>query len=132
MAPPPASLLPAPAAAANGRRLEQPEHGDTVGGADEDLAVGDHRRDELVAIAEAVAATAGLGAVVVLLTQVGRVVGVQYGGTAGRTLQSPENGIGASLCGEGGRGNGIGKRLRRLRTGCGRELRVRKDDRLQC
>src|SRR5262249_41237645 len=58
--------------------MQQAEDGDSVGGADKDLTIGDHRGDEFVSITEIVAAVRGLAAVVKFCREIGCIVGVQY------------------------------------------------------
>jgi len=59
---------------------EQAEDRYAVLGSDVDLAVDDEWSDELVAVAEAVAAGRGLVTVVELVGEIGGVIGVEYGG----------------------------------------------------
>ena len=60
------------------RLLQQPEYRDAVLGPHEHLAIGNGRRDELVAGAKLVAVVGGLGTVIELVREIGGVVGVQH------------------------------------------------------
>ena len=75
--------------------VQQPKDRDRIGRAHEYFAIGDHRRDVLVAGAELIAIGRRLIAVVQLMREIGRIISVQHGRS--RILVSPHNGVGRSV-----------------------------------
>src|ERR1700752_2386106 len=96
---------------------EHPEHRHAVGSTDEYLAVGDRRRDELVAGADGVTPAGGLRAVVELGGEIARIVRMQDRRSA--VLVRPDDAVGVAVGRDGRRGAGIGEAERGLRRRSG-------------
>ncbi len=103
---------------------EKAEDCHAVLSADIDFAVDDQGRNELVAIAEAVAARRSLIAVVELVGEVGRVVGVKHASNIGVRLQGPDDAVLRSVGGDGGSCAGVLELDGRCAGGGGRDARV--------
>ena len=108
--------------------VQQAKDGHSVRSSDEDLAVDDQRRDELVAVAEVIAPACGLVAVVKLI-QIRGVVSVQRGGR--RILDSPHNAVRGSIRAYCRGGAGILERVRAMKRSRCREFGVGDRKRLQ-
>src|SRR5579862_2202609 len=94
--------------------LQQAENGDAGLCADEHLAVGDGRGDELVAGSELVAAIRGLRAVVELVRQVAGIVSMQH--RRAGVLVSPYDAVGGAIGGDRRRCTRVGKAGRAMRS----------------
>ncbi len=91
--------------------IEQSKDSYSVGSSDKDLPVDDQGRDELVAVAEVVAATCRLVAVVEFI-QICGVVGVEHGGRG--IFYGPHNAVGGSVGTDCGGSAGILKCVRAM------------------
>ena len=94
--------------------IQQTKFGHSVRGSDEDLAAHDQWRDELVAIAEMIAAGRSLIAVV-KLTQICGVVGVQHSGRG--ILHGPDDAVRGSIRTDRRRSAGILESVRAMERG---------------
>src|SRR6266496_4434133 len=100
---------------------EEAEDADAGGGADVDLAVGDHRSVALVACTELIS-TIGRLVRVVYLSQGFGVVGVEDSRID--VLRSPDNGVLSGVSRDTGSRAGEGERVRRFRYRAGEQFRI--------
>src|SRR5215469_14252931 len=89
----------------SGLRPEEAEDGYTRWGSYVDLAVYDQRGNELVPVAEGVASSRGLPAVVELVTEIRGVVRMEHSGRSGARLERPDDSVLCSIGGDRGRGS---------------------------
>src|SRR5256885_2229167 len=104
------------------RSVQQPEYRDAALRPHEHLAVGDGRRDELVAGAELIAAVGGLRAVVQLMAEVAGVECVQHRRVA--VLVPPDDAVAGPARRYRGEGSRIGEPSRAGGRGRGRQPRA--------